>query len=130
MFETTYEICSGYIAYMVVIPGSPCNDPARRTYAVQALRRSRRPSPGTAVPVSLSTASTCCPSNSAAPTSNGQLVSLPLPANEMLPNYGAVAPGSRRIPAPAGTPEYAVGPGVIVREGLPGVRARRSRCSG
>ena len=36
MFETTYELCSGYVAYMVVIPGSPCNDPNRRTYAVAA----------------------------------------------------------------------------------------------
>ena len=118
MFETTYEICSGYIAYMVVIPGSPCNDPARRTYAVQAYAAAGGQS-GTAVPVSLSTASTCCPSNSAAPTGNGQLVSLPLPANEMLPGSWTYDAGID-IPAPAGTPEYAVGPGVIVREGLPG----------
>ena len=36
MFETTYELCSGYVAYMVVIPGSLCNDPNRRTYASAA----------------------------------------------------------------------------------------------
>ena len=57
MFETTYELCSGYVAFMVVIPGSACNDPARRQYAVQAYAAAGGQS-GTAVPVSLSTAST------------------------------------------------------------------------
>ena len=46
-------------------------------------------------------------------------MSLPLPANEMLPGSWTYDAGID-IPAPAGTPEYAVGPGVIVREGLPG----------
>ena len=43
MFETTYEMCSGYVAYMVVIPGSPCNDPARRDVRGAGVRRSGRP---------------------------------------------------------------------------------------
>ena len=68
MFETTYEICSGYVAYMVVIPGSKCNDPNRRMYAAAAYTAAGGSSAaGTAVPVSLSTGSTCCPS--ALPTS-------------------------------------------------------------
>ena len=68
MFETTYEICSGYVAYMVVIPGSKCNDPNRRMYAAAAYTAAGGSSAaGTAVPVSLSTGSTCCPS--APPTS-------------------------------------------------------------
>ncbi len=37
MFETTYELCSGYITYMVVSPGSLCMDSNRRQYALQAL---------------------------------------------------------------------------------------------
>ncbi len=37
MFETTYELCSGYIAYMVVSPGSLCMDSNRRQYALEAL---------------------------------------------------------------------------------------------
>ena len=121
MFETTYELCSGYVAFMVVIPGSACNDPARRSVCGAGVRRRQRPvGPGTAVPVSLSTASTtCCPSGSSTAAGSGQLVSLPLPANEMLPGSWSYDAGID-IPAPAGTPEYAVGPGVIVREGLPG----------
>ena len=46
-------------------------------------------------------------------------MSLPLPANEMLPSSWSYDAGID-IPAPAGTPEYAVGPGVITQEGLPG----------
>ena len=119
MFETTYELCSGYVAYMVVIPGSLCNDPARRTYAVQAYAAAGGQS-GAAVPVSLSSAGgTCCPTGSPSSTGSGQLVSLPLPANEMLPGSWSYDAGID-IPAPAGTPEYAVGPGVIVKEGLAG----------
>ena len=54
MFETTYELCSGYVAYMVVTPGSLCNDPARRQYALAALNAAGGSSPGgTAVQVSL-----------------------------------------------------------------------------
>jgi hypothetical protein len=116
MFETTYEICSGVVAYMVVIPGSLCNDTARRSYAVQALGAAG--GAGTSVPVSLSTTGSCCPSSTPVGGS-GQLVSLPLPANEMLPGSWSYDAGID-IPAPAGTPEYAVGPGVIVQEGLPG----------
>ena len=121
MFETAYEVCSGYVAYMVVIPGSPCNDTARRTYAVQALAAAggTGTGAGTAVPVSLTTAGSCCPGSTPAGTGNGQLVSLPLPANEMLPSSWSYDAGID-IPAPAGTPEYAVGPGVITQEGLPG----------
>ena len=37
MFETTYELCSGYLAYMVVAPGSLCMDGNRRQYALEAL---------------------------------------------------------------------------------------------
>ncbi|MGO9958740.1 MAG: phage tail tip lysozyme [Solirubrobacteraceae bacterium] len=119
MFETTYELCSGYVAYMVVIPGSLCNDPARRTYAVQAYAAAGGQS-GAAVPVSLgSGGGTCCPTGSPSSTASGQLVSLPLPANEMLPGSWSYDAGID-IPAPAGTPEYAVGPGVIVKEGLAG----------
>ena len=75
MFETTYEFCSGYVAYMVVIPGSPCNDPNRRMYAVAAYTAAGGSSAaGTAVPVSLSSGSTCCPSvlpTSAQPVAGG-----------------------------------------------------------
>ena len=68
MFETTYELCSGYVAYMVVIPGSLCMDGNRRTYAEVAYTAAGGSSPaGKAVPVSLSGGSTCCPSGS--PTS-------------------------------------------------------------
>ena len=122
MFETTYELCSGVVAYMVVIPGSLCNDPARRSYAAQAYAAAAGQSgAGTTVPVSLnSTGGMCCPGGSSTPTGgSGQLVSLPLPANEMLPGSWTYDAGID-IPAPAGTPEYAVGPGVIVKEGLPG----------
>ncbi len=118
MYETTNELCSGYVAYMVVIPGSLCNDPARRTYAVAAYAAAGGQS-GAAVPVSLSTGGACCPTGSPSLTGSGQLVSLPLPANEMLPGSWSYDAGID-IPAPAGTPEYAVGPGVIVKEGLAG----------
>jgi hypothetical protein len=75
---------------------------------------------GAAVPVSLSSGGgTCCPTGSPSSTGSGQLVSLPLPANEMLPGSWSYDAGID-IPAPAGTPEYAVGPGVIVKEGLAG----------
>jgi hypothetical protein len=46
MFETTYELCSGVVGYMIVLPGSLCNDPARRQNAVTILGAS-----GGAVPV-------------------------------------------------------------------------------
>ena len=82
MFETTYELCSGYVAYMVVIPGSLCNDPNRRTYASAAYTAAGGSSAaGTAVPVSLSGGSTCCPSvlpTSAPPVAGGS--SSPPPA--------------------------------------------------
>ena len=75
MFETTYEICSGYVAYMVVIPGRRAMTPNRRMYAAAAYTAAGGSSAaGTAVPVSLSTGSTCCPSvlpTSAQPVAGG-----------------------------------------------------------
>ncbi|MGI8411546.1 MAG: phage tail tip lysozyme [Solirubrobacteraceae bacterium] len=75
MFETTYELCSGYVAYMVVIPGSLCNDPARRQYAAAALNAAGGSSPGaTAVQVSLGGAGACCPSTGSVGQSTPQPV--------------------------------------------------------
>ena len=48
MFETGYESCSGVTGWMSVTPGSLCNDPARKAYAVAALAAA-----GGSVPVSL-----------------------------------------------------------------------------
>ncbi len=81
MFETTYELCSGYVAYMVVTPGSLCNDPARRQYALAALNAAGGSSPGgTAVQVSLGGGGgACCP---ATPTS-GQPGAQPVCAQEV-----------------------------------------------
>ena len=93
MFETTYEICSGYVAYMVVIPGSACNDPARRQYAVQAYAAAGGQS-GAARTGFTHTATTCCPSGTSTAGGNGQLVSLPLPADEMLPGSWSYDAGS------------------------------------
>lgn len=74
MFETTYELCSGYVAYMVVIPGSLCNDPARRQYAVAALNAAGGSSVGgTAVQVSLGGGGgACCPAAPAAGQATSQ----------------------------------------------------------
>lgn len=57
MFETVYEVCSGVVGYLQVVPGSACNDPARRANAVAALGGSGGNS--MAIPVSLPTSGTC-----------------------------------------------------------------------
>jgi len=56
MFETTYELCSGVVGYMIVIPGSLCNDTNRRSYAAAAYQAAGGGQAGTAVPVSLGAA--------------------------------------------------------------------------
>ncbi len=56
MFESVYEVCSGVSGYLKVAPGSACNDPARRAFAVSALKASGGDN---AVPVSLDPAGSC-----------------------------------------------------------------------
>lgn len=46
-------------------------------------------------------------------------VSLPLPRGSMMPGSWSIDQGVD-IPAPAGTPEYAMGPGTIIQEGISG----------
>ena len=80
MFETTYELCSGYVAYMVVIPGSLCMDGNRRAYALAAYTAAGGASAaGTAVPVSLSGGS-CCPAGPGVPGPRLAAASTPAPA--------------------------------------------------
>jgi hypothetical protein len=55
-FESVYEVCQGVLGPGVVAPGSPCNDAARRQYAVAALAASG----STTVRVSLSLGATAC----------------------------------------------------------------------
>lgn len=55
MFETAYEVCSGVLGYLRVVPGSQCNDPQRRVNAAEALAAAG----GNSVTVSLVTGGTC-----------------------------------------------------------------------
>jgi len=56
-FESEYEICSGVVSPMNVLPGSLCMDGNRRLYAVMALSAAGGAS--TAVPVSFVTGAAC-----------------------------------------------------------------------
>lgn len=49
----------------------------------------------------------------------GSEVALPLPLNQMMPSRWSIDQGVD-IPAPAHTPEYAMGPGTIIQEGISG----------
>jgi Phage tail lysozyme len=59
MFETTYELCSGVVGYMQVIPGSLCENPNRERYAVLALAQAGGSAAGTSVPISVAVVSGC-----------------------------------------------------------------------
>lgn len=56
MFETVYEGCSGVLGYLIVAPGSLCNDPARRAFAVAALGAAGG---GTSTPIGTGGGATC-----------------------------------------------------------------------
>lgn len=86
MFETTYELCSGVVGYMQVLPNSLCNDPARRSYALAALKASG----GVSLPVN-----------------TGQCVGLGGEAGDPIPGFSpsrddmgvdACVPGNRPLP--------------------------------
>ena len=129
IWQNDYEQCqgAGVKGSLSFDPFGLCYTGKRQAYAQQAFvaagGNSMPTTASTTVPVSLSTSGptsgACCPSamNAANVSSGGE--SLPLPANEMLPAQWSLDQGID-IPAPAGTPEYAVGPGVITQEGISG----------
>lgn len=70
MFETGYEHCSGVTGFMKVAPGSECNDPNRRQYAVAALHAAGGGGTGTTVFVGAPVAE-CSPVTGPAPITSG-----------------------------------------------------------
>ena len=76
MFETGYEECSGVVGFMQVIPGSLCNDPHRRQYAVAALHAANGGGTGTGTTVFVGAPVTvnggaCGPVTGPTPITNG-----------------------------------------------------------